>query len=89
MDIVSAFVRVDGLEVHDVPDDVVLVGDSIAAQHVAARAGNVQRFAARVALQQRNHFRSGPIQTENTSVRVLLEPNRSKNNLHGNIEISK
>jgi len=59
MDVVCAFVRVDGLEVHDVPDDVVLVADAVAAQHVAALAGDVQRLAARVALQQGDHLGRG------------------------------
>lgn len=51
MNVVRAFVGIDGLEVHDMPDDVVLVRDSVPAQHVAARPDNVQRLAAVVALQ--------------------------------------
>ena len=53
-------VGVDGLQVHDVADDVVLVRDAVAAQHVAGVAGDVQRLAARVALDQRDHLRRGP-----------------------------
>ena len=55
------FVRVDGLEVHAVSDDVVLVADAVAAEHVAALAGDVERFAARVALDERDHLRGSPV----------------------------
>ena len=54
------FVRVDGLEVHAVPDDVVLVADAVSAQHVAALAGDLERLAARVALDERDHLRRRP-----------------------------
>ena len=35
VDVVGAFVGVYGFEVHDVADDVVFVGDAVAAVHVA------------------------------------------------------
>ena len=38
------------------PDDVVLVGDAVAAEHVPALPRDVERLAAVVALQQRNHL---------------------------------
>ena len=60
VDVVGAFVGIDRLQVHDVADDVVLVRDAVASQHVTALARNVQRLAARVALQQRNHLRRHP-----------------------------
>ena len=41
-------------QIHDVPDDVVLIGDSVSAEHVPSRASNVQRLAAVVALQDGN-----------------------------------
>lgn len=41
------------------PDDVVLVGDAVAAEHVAAVAGDFEGLAARVALQQGNHLGIG------------------------------
>ena len=50
VNVVRAFVGVDSLEVHDMPNDVVLVGDPVPAQHVAARPGNVQRLSAVVSL---------------------------------------
>ncbi len=46
VDVVSAFVGVDGFQVHDVSDDVVFVANTVAAQHVSRRPRNVQRFAA-------------------------------------------
>ena len=45
------FVGVDGLEVHDVPDDVVLVADTVAAQHVPALSGNGEGLPTVVTLQ--------------------------------------
>lgn len=59
MDIVRAFVRVDGLEVHDVADDVVLVADAVASEHVPGLPRNVQRLPARVALDERDHLGGG------------------------------
>src|SRR5690606_10074078 len=50
VDVVGALVRVDRLEVHDVADHVVLVGDAVAAVHVARGARDVERLAAAVAL---------------------------------------
>ena len=41
-------------QIHDVPDDVVLIGDSVSAEHVPSSASNVQRLAAVVALQDGN-----------------------------------
>lgn len=52
----STLVSVDGLQVHDVADDVVLIADTVASEHVAGVAGNVQGLAARVALDQRDHL---------------------------------
>ena len=61
MDVVGALVGVDRLEVQDVADDVVLVRDAVAAVHVARRPGDVERLAAVVALDQRDHLgRRGP-----------------------------
>src|SRR5216684_7405131 len=56
MDVVSALIGVDRLEVHHVADHVVLVRDAVAAMHVAGGAGDVERLAAIVALQDRDHF---------------------------------
>lgn len=46
MDVVSAFVGVDGFEVTGVAHDVVFIGDAIAAVHVSGDAGYIQSFAA-------------------------------------------
>src|SRR5438552_3475157 len=53
VDVVRAFVGIDHLQVDDVADDAELVGDAIAAQHVAREARDLQRLAARVALHDR------------------------------------
>lgn len=44
------FISVDGLQVQDVTDDVVLVCDAVSSQHVSGLSGDVQGFAARVSL---------------------------------------
>ena len=59
MHVVRAFVSVHRLQVHDVADDMILIHDAIAAVHVAGDAGDVQRLAAVVALQQADHLRRG------------------------------
>src|SRR5688572_10582458 len=59
VDVVRAFVGVDRLEVHHVADYVELVGDAVAAVHVAARTRDLERLAARIALQQGHHLGCG------------------------------
>src|SRR5512134_652537 len=46
MDIMSALIGIDGLQVHDVADDVVLVGDAVPAMHIPCRPGDLQCLAA-------------------------------------------
>src|SRR6266850_1237653 len=53
VDVVRAFVGIDHLEVDDMADDAELVGDAVAAQHVAREARDLQRLAARIALHDR------------------------------------
>ena len=52
MDVVCALVSVDGLEVHDVADDVVLVTYSIASEHVATRAGDIQSCVVNINIKE-------------------------------------
>ena len=59
MHIVRAFVGVDGFQVDHVADHVVFVMNAVAAVHVARHAGDVQRLAARVALDHGDHFGRG------------------------------
>ena len=47
----GAFVGVDGFEVHDMADDMVFIRDAVAAVHVSRFAGDGERFAAIVALE--------------------------------------
>ena len=51
MDVVRALVGVDHLEVDQVARDAELVADAVAAHHVARHAGDVERLAAGVALE--------------------------------------
>ena len=57
--VVGALVRVDGLQVHHVPDDVVLVRDTVAAEHLPRRPGDVDRLHAGVPLHHRDHLGGG------------------------------
>ena len=50
--VVCALVGVYRFEVHHVTHDMEFVADAVAAVHVAGHAGNVQRRAAVVALEQ-------------------------------------
>src|SRR5215510_973003 len=65
--IVGALVGVDGLEVGGVTHDVILDLNAVAAVHVAGGAGDVERLAAIVPLDQRNHLRRDSALIEQTS----------------------
>src|SRR3546814_8538339 len=54
--VVRAFVRVDHLEIDQMAGDAELVGNTVAAQHVARQAGHIQRLAAGIALRDRRDF---------------------------------
>src|SRR5207302_4007130 len=59
VDIVRAFVGIDHLQVDDVADDAELVGDAVAAQHIAREARDLERLATRVALHDRGDLGRG------------------------------
>ena len=59
MDIVRALVGVHGLQVHHVANDVVVVHDAVAAVNVPREARDLERLAARVALEDRCDLRRG------------------------------
>ena len=54
MDIVSALVGVHGLEVHDVPDDMILVRDAVAAMHVPCHTSYFQSLTAVISFHHRD-----------------------------------
>src|ERR1700747_3670834 len=56
VDVMGALISVDGLQVQDMPHHVILDLDAVAAVHVARSAGDVERLAAIVALDDRDHF---------------------------------
>ena len=56
MHVVRALVGVDHLQVHQVARHAELVADAVAAHHVARHAGDIERLAAAVALDQRGDF---------------------------------
>merc|ERR1719370_2343218 len=57
MNIMGALVRVHRLQVHDVPDHMVLVANPVPSQHVPALTCDRQGLAAVVPLQQGDHLR--------------------------------
>ncbi len=59
VNVVGAFVSVHGFEVDHVAHDREAVGDAIAAVHVAGVAGDGERLAAVVALDEGNHLGRG------------------------------
>ena len=54
-----AFVGVDYFQVYQMAGHAKLVADAIATHHVTRQAGDVQRLAAGVALQDRGDFHAG------------------------------
>ena len=74
MNVVSALVGVDSLEVHDVSDHVVLVTNSISAQHVATLPSNGQSLAAVVTLEDADHlWHQQTLLLESTQLKAGLE----------------
>src|SRR4051812_34645248 len=57
VDVVRALVSVDGLQIDQMADDVILVVDAVAAVYVAGEPGDIERLAAIVALEHRNRLR--------------------------------
>ena len=61
VDIVGAFISVDGFQVHHVADHAIFVRHAIAAMHVARDPGDIESLAAIVALHQRDQFGRCPV----------------------------
>ena len=64
VDVVGAFVGVDGFEVLGVAHDVELGGDAVAAVDVAGGAGDVEGLAAVVALEEGDELGGGAVVVE-------------------------
>lgn len=58
---VPTLVCVDGLQVHDVTDDVVLICDAVPSQHVSGLSCDVQSFSTAIPLQHGYHLWSRSI----------------------------
>lgn len=50
------FIRVNGLQVHDMADDVVFISDAVATQHVSCLSGDIQGLPAAIPLKHRDHL---------------------------------
>ncbi len=70
VDVVRALVGVDGLEIAEHAHHVELVGDAVAAVHVARQPRDLERLAAIVALQQRHRGRRRPALLQQPAERV-------------------
>lgn len=87
--LVLTFVRVDRLQVEEVSDDVILVGDAVAPQHVSGLPGHFQGLPTVVPLHNGDHLWTRSAQ-ENTTVLemevtsdlcLLLCSNNNKNKI--------
>ena len=58
VDVACSLIGVHGLQVRDVSNDVVLVDDAVAAQHVSCISCNSERLSTVVTFDDADHFRS-------------------------------
>lgn len=56
MDVVRSLISVHHFQIHEMPDNMVFIWDSVSPKHVAAGPGNVQSLATRVPFHQRDHL---------------------------------
>ena len=56
MHIMRALISVDRFKVNGVSHDVIFTGNTVAAVHIARLAGNIQRLADIIALDDGHHF---------------------------------
>ena len=78
MHIMCALIGVYRLQIHDVANDVIFVGDSVAAVHIARHAGDLDRFTAGIALDQRDRFgRQAPLVEQASRPETGLQANRN------------
>ena len=56
MDVMRALIGVHRLQILRVADDVIFASDAVTAVHVARDAGDIERLAAIVALDQADHL---------------------------------
>lgn len=50
--LIPTLIRVDRFQIHDVPNDIIFVTDSISTKHIASHTCNVQRFTGIISLYQ-------------------------------------
>lgn len=67
------FVSVDGFEVQDVTNDVILVCDAISSQHISGLSSDIEGFTARVPLQHRYHLWSRSVNVDQRVNPVSLD----------------
>ena len=50
------FVSIDSLQVHNMSDYMVLIRNTVSAQHISSSSGDVQCFPAIITFQNRDHL---------------------------------
>lgn len=55
MDVVGAFVGINSLKIHHMPDYMVFIGNTVTTVHISCMARDLQSLPAIIALDQRNH----------------------------------
>lgn len=56
MNVMCTFISVHCLQIHSMPDDMVLIRNPISSQDVSCLAGNIQGFSTVVSLQHGDHL---------------------------------
>lgn len=67
------FVSVDGFQVQDVTNDVILVCNAISSQHVSGLSSDIEGFTARVPLEHRYHLWSRSVNIDQRVKTVSLD----------------
>merc|ERR1719220_2700928 len=56
MDVMGTFVSIDSLQVHNMSDYMVLIRNTVSAQHISSSSGDVQCFPTIITFQNRDHL---------------------------------
>ena len=81
MDVVGALVGIDDFQIDHVACDPEFVGDTVAAEHVTGLAGDVERLAAGVALDDRGQL--------DRRVAVVLQPTQPQAGLQSEADLGQ
>lgn len=80
VDIMGSLVGIDGLKIHNMSNDVVLITNPISTQDIPHLPGNGQRFTATITFDKGDHFRGHSA--------LILEPSDTKASLGAKGDLS-